>query len=238
LERYSRNILIEQIGENGQKKLSAAKVLVCGAGGLGSTVIACLASAGIGNIGIIDSDEVELSNLNRQFLYSPQNIGENKTDTAKSWINTYNPNIKTQIYTARFDESFSDEIISSYDLLIDCFDSYKSKFALNKSCVKNSKPLVHGGITEFYGQVMTIVPHESSCLNCIFPDNETAENTKKGAISPAVSVIASIQAMEAVKLLLGIGKPLINRLLSYNGLTQEFKKLTVSKNTNCKLCRK
>ncbi len=236
MERYSRNILIKQIGEEGQQKILNSKVLVAGAGGLGSTVIANLASAGIGNIGIIDNDVVELSNLNRQFVHKLKNIGISKVDSAKNWIFEYNPEINVQTYKIRLDENNSDEVISAYDFIIDCFDSYKSKFILNKTCVKNKKPLIHGGITEFSGQVITIIPGESACLNCIFPNYDFNEYVTKGAISPAVSTIASIQAMEALKIILGIDKLIINQVLSYDGLNQEFKKIPVAKNTNCPLC--
>ena len=237
-ERYNRNILINCIGEKGQKTLLDAKVLVAGAGGLGSNVIANLASLGIGNIGIIDNDKVELSNLNRQYIHKFDNIGKNKVESAKEWINSFNPDINVEIYQTRLDENNYKEIISSYDMIIDCFDSYKSKFLLNKIAVENNKILIHGGITEFYGQVTVIIPHQTACLSCFISDTDIEVCETKGSISPAVATIASIQSMETVKILLGIGIPLTNQLLSYNGLNQSFKKSNILKNINCSLCSK
>ena len=235
-ERYNRNILVNEIGEEGQLKLLGSKVLVAGAGGLGSTVIANLASLGIGNIGIVDNDKLELSNLNRQYIHKFDNIGKNKVESAKEWINGFNPDINVEIYQTRLDENNYKSIISGYDIIIDCFDSYKSKFLLNKIAVQNNKTLIHGGVTEFYGQVLVIIPDKTACLSCLIPDANTDAYVIKGVLSPAVTTIASIQSMEAVKTLLGIGNPLTNQLLTYNGLKQEFKKIAVSKNASCPLC--
>jgi molybdopterin/thiamine biosynthesis adenylyltransferase len=237
LDRYSRNILVDQVGKEGQLKLLNSKVLVAGAGGLGSTVIVNLASIGIGNIGIIDNDNLELSNLNRQYIHKLENIGKSKVDSAKNWIQKYNPDINVNTYAIRLDENNSEEIISSYDIVLDCFDSYKSKFLLNKACIKQNKTFIHGGVTEFFGQVMTIIPGKSACLSCLFPDYDINAYVIKGVISPAVSTIASIQSMEAVKIILGAGIPLTNQLLTFDGLKQEFKKITVNKNEKCPLCK-
>ena len=237
MERYSRNILIEQIGENGQNKLLNSKILVAGAGGLGSSVIACLASAGVGNIGIIDNDVIELSNLNRQFIHKPENIGLAKVDSAEQWISEYNPDISVKTYKLRLDEENSSEIISRYDIVLDCFDSYTSKFALNKACVVKNKPLIHGGVTGFSGQVMTIIPGITACLCCLFSEDNSNQYIPQGVISPAVSVIASIQAMEALKLVLNIGELLTNRLLSYDGLSQKFRKFDLKRLNDCRTCK-
>lgn len=236
MERYDRNILIPQVGKEGQIKLSSAKVLVAGAGGLGSTVIANLASVGIGNIGIIDNDVIELSNLNRQYIHKFLNIGKNKTESAKDWINSFNPDINVEIFTLRLDEDNYKDIISGYELIIDCFDSYKSKFLLNKIAVENNKTLIHGGVTEFYGQVTTILPEKTACLNCLIPDFDSSETVIKGVISPAVSTIASVQSMEAVKVLLNLEDSLANQLLTFDGLKMEFRKINIKKNPNCPLC--
>ena len=235
-ERYNRNILVKDIGEDGQKNLLNSKVLIAGAGGLGSTVIANLASVGVGNIGIIDNDKLELSNLNRQYIHKFDNIGKNKVESAKEWIKSFNPDINVEIYQIRLDENNYKDIINSYNLIIDCFDSYKSKFLLNKIAVENNKTLIHGGVTEFYGQVTVIIPNKTACLNCLIPDINPETYVSKGAISPAVSTIASIQSMETVKIFLGIGEPLTNQLLTYDGLKMEFKKLNIQKNPACPLC--
>ncbi|MFA6989798.1 MAG: HesA/MoeB/ThiF family protein [Candidatus Gastranaerophilaceae bacterium] len=237
-ERYNRNILINQIKEEGQKALLSSKILVAGAGGLGSTVLANIASVGIGNIGIIDNDVIELSNLNRQYIHKFENIGRDKVESAKEWIKSFNPDINVEIYHLRLDENNHKDIIKDYNLIIDCFDSYKSKFLLNKIAVENNKTLIHGGVTEFFGQVTTIIPGKTACLNCLFPDADLNTYAIKGVISPAVTTIASIQSMEAVKILLNIGNTLENKLLTYNGLNMEFKKFNIEKNANCPLCNK
>ncbi len=236
VERYSRNILIDSIGEEGQLKLLRSKVLVAGAGGLGSTVIANLASLGIGSIGIVDNDEVELSNLNRQYIHKYGNIGKNKAKSAEIWIKEYNPDINVDIYSVKLEKNNCKEIISAYDAVIDCFDSYESKFMLNEACVNNYKPLVHGGVKEFQGQVTTIIPNKSACLKCLFPEDINNSYAAKGIVSPTVSFIASIQSMEVLKLLLGLGEPLTNKLLVYDGLKQDFRKVLYKKDTNCTVC--
>ncbi len=234
MERYNRNIRIEQVGEEGQKKISQAKILVCGAGGLGSTVLANLASVGIGTISIVDNDVLELSNLNRQYIHKFDSIGKVKVESAKKWINEFNPEINVKTYQVRLDEENYSQIVKEYDFIMDCFDSFKSKFLLNKIAVQTGKTLIHGGVTEFYGQVTTIIPNKTACLNCILP--EDGGYVVKGVLSPAVTAIASIEAMEAVKVILNIGERLENRLLSYNGLNMQFKTVNIAKNPQCKLC--
>lgn len=236
LTRYNRNILIEKVSEKGQLKLLNSKVLVAGAGGLGSTVLANLSSVGVGTIGIIDNDTLELSNLNRQYIHKNANIGKVKVESAKNWINEFNPNVDVKTYQLRLDSDNYESIVEGYGLIIDCFDSYKSKFLLNEIAVKTGKTLIHGGVTEFFGQVTTIIPGRTACLNCILEGFENSPYVVKGVISPAVTIIASIESMEAVKVLLGIGELLENRLLSYNGLTMEFKSINLCKNSKCSLC--
>lgn len=236
LRRYDRNILIEKISEEGQRKLLSSRVLVAGAGGLGSTVIANLASVGIGHIGIVDNDVLELSNLNRQYIHKFENVGKSKVESAKDWIGAFNPDIEVITYKLRLDENNCQEIIKDYDLIIDAFDSYASKFLLNKAAVESSKTLIHGGVTEFFGQALTIVPHSSACLACILPDYDVNDYIPKGVLSPSVTTIASIESQEAVKVLLGIGETLENRLLSYDGLKMKFKEIKLSKNPKCPVC--
>jgi molybdopterin/thiamine biosynthesis adenylyltransferase len=238
MERYNRNILIPQVGKTGQHKLLAAKILVAGAGGLGSTVLCNLASIGVGSIGIIDNDKLELSNLNRQYIHRFANLDKLKVDSAKEWIENFNPEINIKTYPIRLYENNYQDIITDYDLIIDCFDSYKSKFLLNKIAVKNNKILIHGGVTEFYGQVTTIIPNQTACLECIIPDAEIEKYTLKGVISPAVSTIASLQTLEALKIILNIESILKNKLLTFNGLTMDFRKINISQNPCCKLCGK
>lgn len=228
MQRYNRNILL--IGDTGQKKLLNSRVLVCGCGGLGSTVIMNLAGLGIGTIGLVDDDVVEITNFNRQFIH--KNIGEDKVISAKNRILEYNPEVSVNTYKIRLDDNNYENVIKDYDFIIDCFDSYESKFLLNDIGVKTGKTLIHGGITEFFGQVTVIKP-STPCLRCIFSDIDTKKDYPKGVLSPAVSTIASIEAMEAAKQILNIGEPLENILLTYNGLKNEYKKLKITKNTNC-----
>lgn len=240
-ERYNRNLLIAQVGEEGQKKLSQARILVCGAGGLGSTVLANIASLGIatdksnGQIGIIDNDVLELSNLNRQYIHKYENIGKVKVESAKQWLQEFNPELNIKTYQVRLDENNYQDIVKDYDLIMDCFDSFKSKFLLNKIAVDTGKTLIHGGVTEFFGQATTIIPGKTACLKCILP--EETGYVVKGVLSPAVTTIASIESMEAVKVILNIGERLENKLLSYNGFDMSFKKINIEKNPNCNLCQ-
>lgn len=234
LERYNRNIILEKIGQEGQLKLLSSKVLVAGAGGLGATVLANLASLGVGKIGVIDGDVLELTNFNRQYIHKFANIGKAKVDSAKEWINEFNPDIEVKTYNLRLDEDNYPAIVENYDLIIDCFDSYKSKFLLNKIAVDAKKTLIHGGVTEFFGQVTTIIPKKTACLSCILPYEDAC--VVKGVVSPAVTTIASIQSMEAVKVILGIGKTLENQLLSYDGLNTQFSKINLARNPKCQIC--
>ena len=233
MQRYSRNILL--IKDAGQTKLLNSKVLICGCGGLGSTVIMNLAGSGVGTIGLIDDDVVEVSNLNRQFIH--KNIGEDKVTSAKKRILEYNPEITVNTYKIRLDENNYQSIVKDYDIIIDCFDSYKSKILLNDIAVETGKTLIHGGVTEYFGQVTVIKP-STPCLRCIFPDIDLEKEVPKGILSPVVSTVASIQSMEAVKQILNTGEPLEGLLLTYNALTNDFKKLKITKNTSCKCYKK
>lgn len=236
MDRYNRNILIKEIGLSGQKKLQNAKVLVAGCGGLASGVIANLSGLGIGTIGLIDNDIVELTNLNRQFIHKFENIGKNKTDSMKEWINTYNPNINVHTYNLYLDQNNYKDIIEKYDIIIDCFDSFKSKFLLNDIAIEQNKPLIHGGASELEGQVMTILPNKTACLRCLISDIDEKEYIPKGIISPVVTTIASIQTMEMVKVLLNIGNLLTNQLLIFDALTMDFRKIAFSQNKDCPVC--
>ena len=238
--RYERNILISKIGKEGQEKLSCSRVLVCGAGGLGSGVILNLASLGVGCIGVLDNDKVELSNLNRQYIHKMANLGQDKVQSVLNAVKEYNPDIEVVPYKIRLDKKNAVEYFLKYDLIIDCFDNYYSKFVLSDTAVKTGKTLIHGGVEEFLGQVC-VIKNNSACLACFVPElYNCSENIgiKRGIISPVVSTIASIQAMEAFKIITGLGNVLENTLLIYNGLNQEFRKIYIQKNANCPSCSK
>ena len=235
-ERYNRNILVPEIGTEGQKKLLNARVLICGAGGLGSTVIANLASLGVGALGIVDNDLLESSNLNRQYIHNLSWLKRPKVDSAKNWVQNYNRDIRVETFKTRLSERNYAEIVERYDIIADCFDSFESKFLLNDIAQNTGKPLVHGGVCEFRGQVMTILPKKSACLRCLMPDADVESYVPKGVVSPAVSLIASIQSMEILKLILGQGNLLTDKILVVDGLRMNFKTLEVSKNASCPAC--
>ncbi len=238
--RYDRNVLLKNVGESGQKKLNASRVLVCGAGGLGSTVMANLASLGVGHIGIVDNDKVELSNLNRQFMHKMTTLGTDKVESAKEWVKLYNPDIEVIPYKIKLDKNNAAELFVNYDVIIDCFDNYYSKFVLSDTIMKTDKTLIHGGVEEFLGQVCTI-DKNSACLACFIPElyNCSCDIVQRyGIISPVVSTVASIQAMEAFKVILNLDGVLRNTLLIYDGLRQDFRKIHLEKNKKCPSCAK
>ncbi len=233
LERYNRNIIIPEIGVDGQYKLLNSKVLVCGAGGLGSTVILNLAALGVGNIGIIDNDVLELSNLNRQYIHGFSYLGQDKVKSAKNRIEDFNKDIEIEIYKTRLNSENYRDIVNGYDIIVDCFDSFASKFLLNDIALDMEKPLVHGGVTEFRGQVMTVIPKKTACLRCVFPQNEQ-EYIVKGVVSPSVAAIASIESMEVLKLILKLGTLLTDKMLVFDGLRMNFKTINAGRAKNCK----
>ncbi len=222
LERYSRNILLKDVGIKGQQKLLSSKVLVIGAGGLSSAATMYLAAAGVGTIGIADKDKVELSNLNRQIIHSTNTIGIDKTESAKQTIKELNPDIKINIYNKISSKNIS-EIISQYDFVIDATDNFETKFLINDACVAGKKPFSHAGIVGFEGQLMTFVPNKGCCYRCVFkePPNKDCVSScsKDGVLGAAVGVIGCMQATEAIKYILGIGELLTGYLLTYNALT-------------------
>lgn len=233
LERYQRNLILPEVGNEGQKRLLGARVLVCGAGGLGSTVIANLASLGVGTIGLVDNDVVEPSNLNRQYIHKNSSIGSQKVDSARVWIENFNPEIKVETYNTRLDDKNYPEITKNYDILADCTDSFKSKFLLNDISIETQKPLVHAGVTGFSGQVMTIIPGLTPCLRCVLgdlTDEDLTAYTPKGVVSPTVSLAASIQSMEILRLILNQGKTLeglAGKMLTFDAYTMRFKTLDI-----------
>ncbi len=239
IERYDRNIIISEIGIEGQEKLLSAKVLIAGLGGVGSTVIANLASMGVGTLGIIDSDVVELSNLNRQYMHKYKNIGMSKVESAHQWIEEYNPHIKVEGYNLRLNEDNYKDIVEKYDFIIDCFDTHESMFLLNKIALEMNKPLVTGGCYAFGGFAYTIIPNKTPCLGCITPKVDTDKNLtnlKHGVISPTPSVIASFFSYELLKLVLGIGTPLNEHGIFFDGLNMQFKRVKCYKKKDCPYC--
>ncbi len=240
IERYSRHILLPEVGGKGQAKLANAKVFIIGAGGLGAPVALYLAAAGVGTLGIIDADVVDLSNLQRQVIHHTPDIKKPKVESAKEKILGLNPDVKVNTYMERLNAQNAMGILSEYDVLVDGTDNFPSKFLINDAAVFANKPLVHGGILRFDGQVMTIQPGKSACYRCIFkkppPPGVVPSCREAGVIGVLAGVIGTLQATEVLKLILGIGEPLTNRLLRYDGLQSSFRQVKVRRNPTCPVC--
>ncbi len=240
INRYSRHILLPEVGGKGQKKLSKAKVFIVGAGGLGSPVALYLAAAGVGTLGLIDSDVVDLSNLQRQVLHHTPDVNRPKVTSAKEKILALNPDVKVETYEDRLTSRNALDLISQYDVVIDGVDNFPAKFLINDACFFGKKPLVHGGILKFDGRVFTIIPEQSACYRCIFkeppPPGKVPSCQEAGIIGVVAGIIGTIQATEALKLILSIGQPLTNRIMDFNALTTKFREIQTKRNPNCHLC--
>ena len=235
-KRYQRNLEQDGITKEAQEKLFASRVLVMGAGGLGSGVIMNLAALGVGQIKIIDGDILEESNLNRQIIHKYKNIGRAKVISAKDWVQEFNPDIKVELDKIRINELNYFNIIQGYDIIVDCFDSYESKYMLNEIVLRHNKVLIHGGVQGFRGQVTTIVPTKTGCLSCVMQKPQTFKEEIYASISPVVNLISSLQAQEVLKVVTGVGEPLLNKILIFDGLKSEFKILNYAKNMACEVC--
>lgn len=241
IERYSRHIILKEVGVKGQKKLLNAKVLIIGAGGLGAPAAMYLAAAGVGTIGIVDADEVDLSNLQRQIIHATADIGKPKVKSAKETMNAMNPDVEVKTYHKFVDSTNIREIIREYDFVIDGTDNFPAKFLINDACVMEKKPFSHAGIIRFKGQLMTYVPGEGPCYRCVFknpPPKDAVPTCKQaGVIGAMGGVIGSLQAMEAIKYIVGVGELLTGKLLTYDAINQEFRKIKLPADTHkCPVC--
>lgn len=241
IERYSRHIILKEVGAKGQKKLLNAKVLIIGAGGLGAPAAMYLAAAGVGTIGIVDADEVDLSNLQRQIIHATADIGKPKVKSAKETMNAMNPDVEVKTYHKFVDSTNIREIIREYDFVIDGTDNFPAKFLINDACVMEKKPFSHAGIIRFKGQLMTYVPGEGPCYRCVFknpPPKDAVPTCKQaGVIGAMGGVIGSLQAMEAIKYIVGVGNLLTGHLLTYDAVNQEFRKIKLPSDTSkCPVC--
>ncbi len=236
-QRYARHLALPEVGEAGQEKLLHSKVLVIGAGGLGSPVAFYLAAAGVGTIGLMDGDTVDLSNLQRQILHTTASVGQRKTDSARQRIAALDPAITVESYPFRLSEDNAPEILEGYDFIIDATDNFDSKFLIARACHEAAKPHSHAGIGNFNGQTMTVLPGQTACYRCLFhEEGAPTGGTPQGPIGALPGVIGSIQAIEAIKCLLGIGTLLTNALLTFDALTMNFRKVTVRRDAGCALC--
>ncbi|MCS7254508.1 MAG: HesA/MoeB/ThiF family protein [Armatimonadetes bacterium] len=240
VERYSRQLILPEVGAKGQRKLAEAKVLVIGAGGIGSPVSLYLAAAGVGRIGIVDSDDVELSNLQRQILHTTCDISRPKVVSAKEKLETLNPDVEVVPYCLRLTSENITDIISDYDLVVDGSDNFATRYLVNDACVLSGKPLSSGAILRFEAQATTILPRESACYRCIFPapppPGLVPSCQEAGVIGTVCGLIGSVQATEVIKLILGKGELLSDWLFVCDLLSMEFRKIRLRRDRRCPVC--
>jgi sulfur-carrier protein adenylyltransferase/sulfurtransferase len=239
-ERYSRHVLVPEIGLEGQLKLLDAKVLLLGAGGLGSPVALYLAAAGVGTLGLVDDDDVDLSNLQRQVIHTTDGVGTPKVDSAERAIHALNPDVEVEKFNLRLDASNIMEIIDGYDVIVDGVDNFPTRYLLNDATVRLGIPVVSASILGFDGQLSVFAPHEGPCYRCLYPVPPPAELAPScganGVLGVLPGTMGLLQATEVVKLVTGAGEPLIGRLLLYEALGPEFTELRVRKDPDCPIC--
>jgi molybdopterin/thiamine biosynthesis adenylyltransferase len=241
LLRYSRHILLDEIGIEGQEKLLASHVLIVGAGGLGSPVALYLGSAGVGRLTVVDHDRVDATNLQRQIAHTLERIGEFKSESVVQSIAAINPDVQVISVTERADDVLLDKLVEKADVVLDCTDNFATRHAINRACVKHHKPLVSGAAIRFDGQIAVYDPRSdlSPCYACVFPESDLLEETScasMGVFAPLVGIVGTVQAAEALKLLCEIGRPLTGRLLLLDGRSMEWNEMKVSRNAACKVC--
>ena len=234
MERYDRQIMIGEIGQEGQEKLKRSRVVIAGAGGLGSPVALYLTAAGVGRIRMIDHDQVALSNLNRQILHGEEDIGRKKVDSAGTKLRNLNSLVEIEAISETLTEGNVSRLVEDCDVIVDALDNLPTRYLLNRCAVEKRIPFFHGAVNGFEGRVMTILPGETACLRCMYRGPIPQEKFPVIGVAPAV--IGSIQATEVIKVLLGIGKLLTNRLLVYDGLEATFSEFTIHKNPECDHC--
>ncbi len=240
LLRYNRHIMLPQIGFEGQQKLRDAHVLIIGLGGLGSPAALYLATAGIGKLTLVDDDEVELSNLQRQIIHRHQNIGEKKVASAKSNLLAINDEIDIVTIDHRLDESSLNQQIQLADVVLDASDNFDTRFTINRACVEQKKPLVSGAAIQFEGQISVFDSRNEHCpcYSCLYPDKgeENLTCSENGILAPVVGIIGSMQALEAIKLICQIGEPLYGRLLLFDALLLQWRSMNFKKDPDCQVC--
>ncbi|BCO27038.1 molybdopterin-synthase adenylyltransferase [Rhodoferax lithotrophicus] len=241
LLRYSRHILLNEIGIEGQERISAAHVLIIGAGGLGSPVALYLGSAGVGHITVVDDDTVDMTNLQRQVAHTMARVGQPKVNSIQVAIEAINPNVQVTPLQKRADAALLHELVAQADVVVDCCDNFATRHTLNAACVAHKKPLVSGAAIRFDGQITVYDSRNplSPCYACVFPPEATFEETRcatMGVFAPLVGIIGSLQAAEALQLISGAGRPLTGRLLMLDGRSMEFTEVRVSRHANCPVC--
>ncbi len=242
LLRYSRQLILKEIGTNGQKKISEAKILVIGAGGLGSPALSYLAAAGVGTLGVVDFDKVGISNLQRQILFTTDDINKSKVETAKKRLNQMNPEVKIIEYDVRLDIDNIEDVIKDYDVVIDATDNYVTRYLVSDCCYFLKKPVIEGAVLGFVGILMTIIPDKSPCYRCLYPmppKSGTAPTCSDiGIMGMVAGTIGSLQALEAIKVILGIGETLSGKVLFFDGLDFSMREMKLDMDDKCPLCGK
>lgn len=235
LVRYSRQIMIPNWNVEGQLRLKNAKVTIIGVGGLGCPVALYLTAAGIGRITLIDKEKIELSNLNRQVLHWSVDIEKFKTFSAIEKLSKLNPLIKFESYEGEIEKESIGELIKGSNVVVDCLDNWKTRFILNDACVAERIPFVHAGVHSWYGQITTIVPGKGPCLRCILPKTPKEEE-KFPILGVTAGVLGLLEALEAIKIIVGLGKPLVGRMLFFDGETSSFQEAQVQRKKDCPVC--
>ena len=243
LLRYSRHLLLDDIDVAGQEKLLSSHVLVIGAGGLGSAAAPYLAAAGVGHITLVDHDLVELTNLQRQIMHAESTVGKSKVDSGKQFLQHLNSSIHIETIQAKATASLLDELLPSVDVVLDCTDNFSTRHLINACCIKHQKPLVSGSALRFDGQVSVFDPRNSSspCYACIFSPEEQFEEVNcasMGVFSPLVGIIGTMQAAQALQVIIGFGEPLVGRMLLWNARSTQIDEINISRNPECSVCGK
>ena len=242
IQRYSRHLIMPEVGVDGQEKLLNCKMLLIGAGGLGSPLGLYLAAAGVGTLGIIDFDRVDQSNLQRQIIHSTADIGRPKVDSAKARINSINPEVKVNTYQIRLTRDNIMDIFKEYDIIIDGTDNFQTRYLVNDACVFLKKPLIYGSIFRFDGQATVFKTPEGPCYRCLYPEppppGMVPSCAEGGVLGILPGIIGVIQATEAIKLAMGRGEPLIGRLMLFNAMEMRFREVTLQKDPDCPVCGK
>ena len=240
IERYSRHIILKEVGGMGQTKLLESRVLLIGAGGLGSPAGFYLAAAGIGTLGFVDDDAVDLSNLQRQILHGMNDVGTLKTESAKATIAEINPDVNVVSHSTRITSENAFEILENYDVVVDGCDNLPTRYLINDACVMLGKPVVHGSIFQFEGQASVFYPGKGPCYRCLYPSPPPADLVpscqEAGVFGVLPGIIGTIQGVEAIKVLLDIGEPLIGELLLFEALKMDFRKTKLRQDPECPVC--
>ncbi|ELZ36796.1 SAMP-activating enzyme E1 [Halorubrum tebenquichense] len=239
LDRYSRHVILDDVGPEGQKRLLDGRVLVVGAGGLGAPAIQYLAAAGVGTIGIVDDDVVERSNLQRQVIHGDGDVGRTKVDSAADFVADLNPDVDVEKHETRLDASNARELIADHDVVVDCSDNFATRYVVNDAARIEEVPVSHGAIYKFEGQVTTLSP-DGPCYRCLFPEppepGTVPDCASTGVLGVLPGTVGCLQATEAVKLLIGVGDPLVGRMLFYDAMDLSFETVPYARNPDCPVC--